>query len=194
MRRARSDLMLIAFRPLSSKCKADVAPGMHGSKPPRHTDFERQLREKQKVRHCYGIMEKQFRSYYELAVRRKGATGQNLMQLLEGRLDNVVYRMGFGCTRAESRQLVSHRSVMVNGKVVNIPSYQVTPGDEIEIRERAKSQLRIKASLELAQQRGFPDWVQVDPSGMVATLKRLPELSDLPPDFNVQLIVELYSK
>jgi small subunit ribosomal protein S4 len=153
-----------------------------------------QLREKQKVRRIYGVLEKQFRNYYRDAARQKGNTGENLLQLLEGRLDNVVYRMGFGATRAESRQLVSHKAIMVNGRVVNVPSFQVSPEDVICVREKAKKQARIKASLEVAGQREKPTWVEVDAAKMEGAFKRLPERSDLSADINEQLIVELYSK
>jgi small subunit ribosomal protein S4 len=153
-----------------------------------------QLREKQKVRRLYGVLEKQFRGYYKEAARRKGATGENLLQLLEGRLDNVVYRMGFGSTRAESRQLVAHSSILVNGTRVNIPSYQVQAGDVVSIREKAKKQLRIQSSLAVASNRGAVEWVDVDTTKLEGTLKALPDRGELPAEINENLIVELYSK
>ena len=153
-----------------------------------------QLREKQKVRRFYGVLEKQFRNYYKAADRQRGATGENLLRLLEGRLDNVVYRMGFGCTRAESRQLVSHKAVLVNGRLVNVPSYQVRPDDVIAVRDKAKGQLRIKSALEVAAQRGMAEWVEVDAEKMEGTFNRSPDRSELPQEINENLIVELYSK
>ena len=194
-RREGTDLFLKSgVRAIDSKCKIDTAPGQHGARKPRLSDYGVQLREKQKVRRIYGILEKQFRTYYREAARQKGNTGENLLQLLEGRLDNVVYRMGFGATRAESRQLVSHKAIMVNGRVVNVPSFQVSPEDVICVREKAKKQARIKASLEVAGQREKPTWVEVDAAKMEGAFKRLPERSDLSADINEQLIVELYSK
>ncbi|MBR7630171.1 MAG: 30S ribosomal protein S4 [Aeromonas popoffii] len=194
-RREGTDLFLKSgVRAIDSKCKIDTAPGQHGARKARLSDYGVQLREKQKVRRIYGVLEKQFRNYYRDAARQKGNTGENLLQLLEGRLDNVVYRMGFGATRAESRQLVSHKAIMVNGRVVNIPSFQVSPEDVICIREKAKKQARIKASLEVAGQREKPTWVEVDAAKMEGAFKRLPERSDLSADINEQLIVELYSK
>ncbi|AEB48241.1 30S ribosomal protein S4 [Aeromonas veronii] len=194
-RREGTDLFLKSgVRAIDSKCKIDTAPGQHGARKARLSDYGVQLREKQKVRRIYGVLEKQFRNYYRDAARQKGNTGENLLQLLEGRLDNVVYRMGFGATRAESRQLVSHKAIMVNGRVVNIPSFQVSPEDVICVREKAKKQARIKASLEVAGQREKPTWVEVDAAKMEGAFKRLPERSDLSADINEQLIVELYSK
>lgn len=194
-RREGTDLFLKSgVRAIDSKCKIDTAPGQHGARKPRLSDYGVQLREKQKVRRIYGILEKQFRSYYREAARRKGNTGENLLQLLEGRLDNVVYRMGFGATRAESRQLVSHKAIVVNGRVVNIPSYQVSPEDVVTVREKAKKQVRIKAALDLSGQREKPTWIEVDADKMAGVYKRLPERSDLSADINEQLIVELYSK
>ncbi len=194
-RREGTDLFLKSgVRALESKCKAENAPGQHGQRRGRLSDYGVQLREKQKVRRIYGVLEKQFRNYYKEADRLKGATGSNLLQLLESRLDNVVYRMGFGSTRAEARQLVSHKAVMVNGKTVNIPSYQVKPEDVVAIREKAKNQLRINAALELAAQRGFSTWVDVDANKKEGVFKTLPERSDLAADINESLIVELYSK
>jgi ribosomal protein S4, bacterial/organelle type len=194
-RREGTDLFLKSgVRAIDSKCKIDTAPGQHGARKPRLSDYGVQLREKQKVRRIYGILEKQFRNYYREAARLKGNTGENLLQLLEGRLDNVVYRMGFGATRAESRQLVSHKAIVVNGRVVNIPSYQVSPEDVVTVREKAKKQARIKAALDLAAQREKPTWVEVNADKMEGVYKRLPERSDLSADINEQLIVELYSK
>ncbi len=194
-RREGTDLMLKSgVRAIESKCKIDQSPGQHGAKRGRLSDYGVQLREKQKVRRIYGVLERQFRNYYKEAARLTGATGENLLQLLESRLDNVVYRMGFGATRAEARQLVSHKSLMVNGVVVNVPSYQVKPSDVIAIREKSKSQARIKAALELAAQRDKPTWVEVDESKMEGTFKALPERGDLPSEINENLIVELYSK
>ena len=194
-RREGTDLYLKSgVRPLDSKCKADTAPGMHGARRGRLSDYGLQLREKQKVRRIYGVLEKQFRNYYKKAARIKGATGENLLQLLETRLDNVVYRMGFGATRAESRQLVSHKSITVNGEVVNVPSYQVKPGDVVAVREKSKNQLRIKSSLELAAQRGTAEWVEVDSGKMEGQFKAVPDRAELPAEINENLIVELYSK
>ena len=194
-RREGTDLFLKSgVRAIDSKCKIDTVPGQHGARKARLSDYGVQLREKQNVRRIYGVLEKQFRNYYRDAARQKGNTGENLLQLLEGRLDNVVYRMGFGATRAESRQLVSHKAIMVNGRVVNVPSFQVSPEDVICVREKAKKQARIKASLEVAGQREKPTWVEVDAAKMEGAFKRLPERSDLSADINEQLIVELYSK
>lgn len=194
-RREGTDLFLKSgVRPLDSKCKADTVPGVHGARRTRISDYGLQLREKQKVRRIYGVLERQFRNYYKAAAHSKGATGENLLQLLESRLDNVVYRMGFGSTRAESRQLVSHKSISVNGVTVNIPSYRVQPGDVVAIREKAKSQLRIKSALELATQRGYPEWVEVNISKMEGQFKDMPTRTDLPAEINENLIVELYSK
>lgn len=195
-RREGTDLFLKSgIRPLDSKCRADTIPGQHGAaRRPKVKDFAVQLREKQKVRRFYGVLEKQFRNYYQKADRQKGATGENLLLLLERRLDNVVYRMGYGCTRAESRQLVSHRAIEVNGQVVNIPSYQVAPEDTIAVREAKRTQLRIRQALELASQRGAVEWVDVDPDKMEGIYKRDPDRSELPGEINENLIVELYSK
>ncbi|GAA3545493.1 30S ribosomal protein S4 [Zobellella aerophila] len=194
-RREGTDLFLKSgVRAIDSKCKIDTAPGQHGARKGRLSDYGVQLREKQKVRRIYGVLEKQFRNYYKEAARLKGNTGENLLQLLEGRLDNVIYRMGFGATRAESRQLVSHKAILVNGKVVNIPSFQVSPEDVISVREKAKKQARIKAALEVSGQREKPTWVEVDATNMQGVYKRLPERSDLSAEINEQLIVELYSK
>lgn len=194
-RREGTDLFLKSgVRAIESKCKIDTAPGQHGARKPRLSDYGSQLREKQKVRRIYGILERQFRNYYKEANRLKGNTGENLLVLLEGRLDNVAYRMGFAATRAEARQLVSHKSIVVNGRVVNIPSYQVSVDDVIAVREKSKKQARIKASLELATQREKPTWLEVDATKMEGVFKRTPERSDLSADINEHLIVELYSK
>jgi small subunit ribosomal protein S4 len=194
-RREGTDLFLKSrLRSLDSKCNLEKVPGQTTDRRRRLSDYAVQLREKQKVRRIYGVLEKQFRNYYKSAAQEKGNTGENLLTLLESRLDNVVFRMGFGSTRAESRQLVSHKAILVNGKIVNIPSYRVTPDDEIEIREKAKKQNRIASSLALAEQYGFAEWVEVDPKAMKGTFKRTPERSDLSADISEQLIVELYSK
>ena len=195
-RREGADLLLKSrARPLDSKCKLETPPGQHGARRQRRmSDYALQLREKQKLRRMYGVLERQFRNYYAKAAQKKGATGENLLKALECRLDNVVYRMGFGSTRAESRQLVSHKAVMVNGSCVNIPSYQVKPSDVIAIREKAKKQARIQDSLTVAEQYGFPDWVDVDVGKMEGTFKTIPEREELPADVNEQLVVELYSK
>ncbi len=194
-RREGTDLFLKSgVRAIDTKCKIDNAPGVHGARRGRLSEYGVQLREKQKVRRIYGVLEKQFRNYYKEAARLKGNTGENLLQLLEGRLDNVVYRMGFGATRAEARQLVSHKAILVNGKVVNVPSFNVAANDVVTIREKAKKQSRIVAALEVAEQREKPTWIEVDASKMEGTFKRLPERSDLSADINEQLIVELYSK
>lgn len=182
-------------RRIASKCKFDRAPGVKPSaRRPRTTVYGTQLREKQKLRRMYGVLEKQFRGYYKEAARISGSTGLNLLQLLETRLDNVVYRMGFGVTRAESRQLVSHKSVMVNGRKVNVASYQVKPGDEVEIVEKSKKQLRIKSALEIGEQIGFVAWVDVDLKAVKGQFRSLPDRADLSPDINEALVVALYSK
>ncbi len=195
-RREGTDLFLKSpARRIDEKCKFDRIPGVKvGGRRPRTTVYGIQLREKQKLRRIYGIMEKQFRNYYKTAARLSGSTGLNLLQLLESRLDNVVYRLGFGVTRVEARQLVSHKSVLVNGHKVNIPSYQVKAGDEIEIVEKSKQQLRIASALAIADQIGFVPWVEVDVKGVKGLFKSLPERADLPPDINEALVVALYSK
>ena len=194
-RREGTDLFLKSgVRALDTKCKAETAPGVHGARRGRLSDYGLQLREKQKVRRIYGVLEKQFRNYYGEAARRKGATGENLLQLLESRLDNVAYRMGFGSTRAEARQLVSHKALMVNGQVVNIPSFQVKAGDVVSVREKSQKQLRIQNALDLASSRAEVSWVEVDSKKMEGTYKAVPERSDLSADINENLIVELYSK
>ncbi|MFZ9734718.1 MAG: 30S ribosomal protein S4 [Burkholderiaceae bacterium] len=184
-----------ARRSLESKCKQDSKPGQHGRvSGARTSDYGKQLREKQKVKRMYGMLERQFRRYFAKASAQKGNTGESLLQLLESRLDNVVYRMGFGSTRAEARQLVSHRAVMVNGHVVNIPSAQVRPNDIVAITEKSRGQGRIASSLELAEQNGFPSWVTVDAKKMEGTFKQLPDRADLSSEINESLIVELYSR
>ena len=194
-RREGTDLQLKSgVRSLDAKCKPETAPGQHGARRGRLSDYGVQLREKQKVRRIYGVLEKQFRNYYKEAARLKGATGENLLQLLESRLDNVVYRMGFGSTRAEARQLVSHKGILVNGSVVNIPSYQVKPGDVVSVREKAKKQLRIQAAMSIAEQRGEQLWIEVNSDKLEGTFKAKPERQDLPSEINENLIVELYSK
>jgi small subunit ribosomal protein S4 len=196
-RREGEKLFLKGEKCYTSKCPVEsrsFPPGQHGQRRARLSDYALQLREKQKLRRIYGVLERQFRLYYQDADRGKGSTGERLLQLLEGRLDNVVYRMGFGASRAEARQLVRHRSVVVNGRVVNIPSYQVKPEDTIAVAEVQRQQLRVKAALELAKQRGFPDWIEVDIDKMQGVYKRTPERSDLPAEINEHLVVELYSK
>ncbi|MBV8466496.1 MAG: 30S ribosomal protein S4 [Burkholderiales bacterium] len=194
-RREGTDLFLkSARRALDSKCKLDTKPGQHGAKQPRLSGYGVQLREKQKIRRIYGVLERQFRRYFEEANRRKGSTGENLLKLLEARLDNVVYRMGFGSTRAEARQLVGHKSITVNGEVVNIPSFQVKAGDVVAVRDKSKKQARVAEALALAEGIGFPGWVTVDPKKMEGVYKSAPERSDLSSDINEQLVVEYYSK
>ena len=188
-RREGVDLELKSgIRPTESKCNMGSAPGQHGVRRGRLSDYGNQLREKQKLKRIYGVLERQFRNYYKKASQRKGSTGENLLQFLEQRLDNVVYRMGYGATRAESRQLVSHGAIEVNGKRVTIASYQVA------VREKSRKQLRIQSSLEVAAQRGFVDWIEVDTAKMSGLFKRVPERIDLSPDINESLVVELYSK
>ena len=195
-RREGTDLLLKSgVRPLDSKCRADTIPGQHGAaRRQKPKDYAVQLREKQKVRRFYGVLERQFRNYYKAADRQKGATGDNLLRLLERRLDNVVYRMGYGCTRAESRQLVSHKAILVNGATVNVPSYQVSPADTVAVREASRGQLRIRQALDLASQREAVEWVEVDSEQMSGVYKRDPDRSELPREINENLIVELYSK
>ncbi len=194
-RREGTDLFLKSgVRPLESKCRHESAPGQHGQRRGRLSDYGVQLREKQKVRRIYGVLEKQFRNYYKAAARLKGNTGENLLTLLETRLDNVVYRMGFGATRAESRQLVAHNSILVNGQKVNIASFKVQEGDTVGLREKSKKQLRVQTALQLAAQRGEVEWMQVDTNKMEGTYTRNPDRSDLPAEINENLIVELYSK
>lgn len=195
-RREGTDLFLKSpARSLESKCKIDKLPGQSAqARRPRTTVYGTQLREKQKLRRMYGVMEKKFRAYYDEAARIKGSTGENLLTLLESRLDNVVYRMGFAVTRAEARQLVSHKAIKVNGEIVNIPSFNVKAGDEVEIRDRAKKQLRIGAALEIAEQIGIPEWLDVNVAGKKGVFKTAPERSELSADINEALVVALYSK
>ena len=197
-RREGTDLFLKSgVRPLESKCNMERLPGTTNSqntRPPRQSDYALQLREKQKVRRIYGVLEKQFRGYYTEAARQKGSTGENLLKLLEQRLDNVVYRMGYGSTRSEARQLVSHKSIQVNGRIVNVASYMVKPGDEVIVREKSKTQSRIASAMELAQQRGIVEWIEVDAKKLTGVYKSIPERSELPAEINENLIVELYSK
>ena len=194
-RREGTDLYLKSgLRPLESKCNLETPPGMQGAKRGRPSDYAMQLREKQKLRRMYGVLEKQFRNYYKAAAASKGATGENLLSMLEQRLDNAVYRMGFGSTRAEARQLVSHKSILVDGKIVNIASYQVKPNQTISIREKAKKQARIADAMELATQRGLPEWLEVDAKKFEGVFKSVPDRSDLPAEINESLVVELYSK
>jgi len=197
-RREGTDLMLKSpARAVETKCKLDQVPGQHGATMRRGkpTDYASQLREKQKVRRIYGVLEKQFRNYYKKAAKQKGATGENLLLLLESRLDNVVYRMGYAVTRSEARQLVSHKAIQVNGSTCNIPSYQIKEGDVVSIREKAQKQLRIKEALSLWQEMNLTaDWVSVDSKKMTGTFKNSPTRDDLPAEINENLIVELYSK
>jgi small subunit ribosomal protein S4 len=197
-RREGEKLFLKGEKCFTDKCaieKRNYPPGQHGQRrSSRLSDYGVQLREKQKLRRIYGVLEKQFRSYYAEADRRKGVTGENLLQLLESRLDNVVYKMGIGASRTEARQIVRHNSILVNGQRVNIPSYQVTPGDEISVVDTSKNQLRIKAALEAAEERGFPEWIDVDAKGFKGIFKNKPLRDDLPATINESLVVELYSK
>ncbi|HQU49326.1 MAG TPA: 30S ribosomal protein S4 [Casimicrobiaceae bacterium] len=195
-RREGTDLFLkSARRSLDSKCKLEMKPGQHGQKSGmRMSDYGNQLREKQKLRRIYGLLERQFRRYFVEAARRKGSTGENLLKLLESRLDNVVYRMGYGSTRAEARQLVTHGAILVNGKRVNVPSALCRTGDVVSVAEKAKSQLRITDSLQLAEKVGFPAWVDVDPKKLQGTFKGAPDRSEFGQDINESLVVELYSK
>ena len=194
-RREGTDLLLKSgVRAIESKCNMDTVPGVHGARRGRLSDYGLQLREKQKVRRMYGVLEKQFRNYYKKAASSKGNTGENLLSLLEKRLDNVVYRMGFGSTRAEARQMVSHKAFMVNGKVVNIPSYQVQPGDEIQVRDNKKGHLRIAAALKIAATREDCDWLEVDEANLKGVFKSVPDRTDLSTEINENLIIELYSK
>lgn len=182
-------------RSLESKCKADTPPGQHGERVGKKaTDYSVQLRMKQLVKRYYGILEKQFHNYYKRADSRKGSTGKNLIHLLESRLDNVVYRLGFAATRAEARQLVSHKAIAVNGKTVNIPSYLVGVNDEIAVKEKNRKQSRISSSIELAERGTIPEWLVLDASKMSGIFKRFPDVNEFPPEFQVHLVVELYSK
>jgi small subunit ribosomal protein S4 len=197
-RREGEKLFLKGEKCFSDKCaieRRSYAPGQHGQKSgSRLSDYGKQLREKQKMRRTYGVLERQFRKTYFEADRRKGVTGETLLQLLESRLDTVAYRMGFGASRSEARQVVRHNGILVNGRRVNIPSYQVRPGDLIEVAEKAKSHLRVKGAAEAAESRGFPEWVEVDVKGLKGKFKALPARSELPPTINESLVIELYSK
>jgi small subunit ribosomal protein S4 len=195
-RREGTDLFLKSgVRPLEQKCKLEVPPGgIKGERKSRLSDYGVQLREKQKLRRMYGVLERQFRNYYIKASGRPGATGSTLLQLLEGRLDNVVYRMGFAATRSEARQLVSHKAISVNGEVVSIASYQCNAGDVVAVREKAQKQLRIQTALQIKSQVGFPEWVEVDEKKFTGTFKQLPDREDILPEINENLVVELYSK
>ncbi|MBU1666209.1 MAG: 30S ribosomal protein S4 [Gammaproteobacteria bacterium] len=196
-RREGEKLFIKGEKCFTDKCaieRRNQAPGQHGAKNMRVSDYGGQLREKQKIRRIYGVLEHQFRLTYFAADRRKGVTGENLLQMLESRLDTVTYRMGFGASRTESRQAVRHNAILVNGKRVNIPSYQVKPGDVVEVAEKAKAQLRIKAAAEAAASRGFPEWVEVDAKALKGTYKAMPQRSELPPTINEHLVIELYSK
>jgi len=196
-RREGGKLFLKGEKCYTDRCpveKRAYPPGQHGQRRTRVSDYGLQLREKQKLRRVYGILEKQFAAYYDEADRRKGSTGENLLQLLESRLDNVAFRMGFGASRVEARQLVRHNGILLNGKRTNIPSAQVKPSDVVELTEKAKQQLRIKASMEAAEQRGFPEWLEVDSSGMKGTFKAVPDRAELSSDINEALVVALYSK
>ncbi len=194
-RREKTDLLLKSgIRGIDTKCNLERTPGMHWQRRTRTTDYGVQLRMKQLIRRYYDVLEKQFRNYYKKADRTKGSTGDNLLALLESRLDNVVYRMGFAATRAEARQLVSHKAILVNNKVVNIPSFQVAPGSDVTVREKAKKQLRISAALALAANHTPVSWIEVDSKDMIGKFKAAPEISELPAEFKVSLVVELYSK
>ena len=194
-RREGSDLLLKGRgRSLEGKCNMTKLPGQHGDRRARLSDYGLQLREKQKLKKMYGILERQFRNYYKKAAAMRGSTGENLLTMLEARLDNVAYRMGFGATRAECRQLVSHKAVQVNGRTVNIPSYQVKPSDTVAVAERAHKQMRIKDAMQVAEQVGFPGWVNVDVKAFKGVLNAYPERSELPQEINESLVVELYSK
>ncbi len=194
-RREGTDLYLKSgLRPLESKCNLETPPGMQGAKRGRPSDYALQLREKQKLRRMYGVLEKQFRNYYKAAASRKGSTGENLLRLLESRLDNVVYRMGYGSTRAEARQLVSHKSIMVDGVVVNVASYQIQPNQTVSVREKSRKQARISDAMQLAEQRGIPGWIEVDAKKFEGVFKAYPDRADLPAEINESLVVELYSK
>ncbi len=194
-RREGTDLFLKSRgKSLEGKCKLDQRPGQHGTKRTRDSNYATQLRAKQRIRRIYGILEKQFRTYYKTADLQKGATGLNLLNLLETRLDNVVYRMGFASTRAEARQLVSHKSILVNDEILNIPSAKISVGDKISIREKAKKQVRIIDSLTVAEQYGIPSWLEVNSKDFSGSFNSLPDRADLGDDMNEQLVVELYSK
>ena len=194
-RREGTDLFLKSRgNPIENKCKLDQIPGQHGQKKSRLSDYANQRRAKQRIRRMYGVLEKQFRNVYKSADKRKGVTGDNLLQMLEQRLDNVVYRMGYGSTRAESRQLVSHKAILVNGKTVNIPSYQVQEGDTVEVREKSKKQVRIIAAMSVCEKLGLPEWVEVNVKNLSGVFKRVPDRDELSTELEEKLVVELYSK
>lgn len=194
-RREGVDLMTkSAFKPLNAKCKAETPPGMHGGKRQRLSDYGKMLREKQKFRRRYGVLERQFRRYYKMATVKKGSTGENLFQILESRLDNVVFRAGFASTVNEARQIIGHKHICVNGQVVNIPSYQVQPGDVVSVREKAKSHARIQAAVALAQQRPQVEWISVDSKQLSSQFNSFPTINDMPPEYAIQLVIEFYSK
>lgn len=196
-RREGTKLFLKGEKCYTAKCAIETRPfppGQHGQRRTRLSDYATQLREKQKMRRIYGVLERQFRNYYKAAAGKKGSTGENLLQLLEGRLDNVVYRMGFAASRTEARQLVRHNAITVNGRRVTIPSYQVSPNDSLAVAENSRKQLRVQSALEVAEQRGFVDWIEVDAKKMEGVFKALPERTDLPAEINEHLVVELYSK
>lgn len=196
-RREGEKLFLKGEKCFTDKCSIErrsYAPGQHGQKQNRQSDYGGQLRAKQKVRRIYGVLERQFRRTYQIAERARGITGESLLQALESRLDNVAYRMGFGASRAEARQVVRHNGILVNGRRVNIPSYQVRPGDAVEVAEKSRAQLRIKGAVEAAESRGFPEWIEVDAKAMKGIYKAKPQRSELPSTINESLVVELYSK
>ena len=195
-RREGTDLFLKSgIKPIENKCKLNSIPGSKiGSRRERLSDYGNQLREKQKLRRMYGVMEKQFRNYYKKASKLKGSTGENLLKLLEGRLDNMVYRMGFAVTRAEARQLVSHKAIIVNGSIINIPSYEISASDEISVTEKAQQQLRVKNAVNIASQLGISEWLSVDLKKLKGTVSSIPEREDILPDINENLVVEYYSK
>jgi small subunit ribosomal protein S4 len=194
-RREGTDLFLKSRgNPLENKCKIETKPGQHGSRRSRDSDYAAQLRAKQRIRRMYGVLEKQFRNYYKKADQQKGSTGINLLNMLEQRLDNVVYRMGYAGTRAEARQLVSHKAITVNGAMVNVPSYQVREGDTVEVREKAKKQDRIINAMSVAEEMGLPEWVEINSKSLSGIFKRVPERDELPAEISENLVVELYSK
>ena len=195
-RREGTDLFLKSgIKPIENKCKLNTIPGSKvGSRRERLSDYGIQLREKQKLRRMYGVLEKQFRNYYKKASKAKGSTGENLLRLLETRLDNMVYRMGFAVTRAEARQLVSHKAIIVNGSIINIPSYEISASDEISVTEKAQQQLRVKNAVNIASQLGISEWLSVDLKKLKGTVSSIPEREDILPDINENLVVEYYSK
>ena len=195
-RREGTDLFLYSgIKPIENKCKLNTIPGSKvGSRRERLSDYGIQLREKQKLRRMYGVLEKQFRNYYKKASKAKGSTGENLLKLLETRLDNMVYRMGFAVTRAEARQLVSHKAIIVNGSIINIPSYEISASDEISVTEKAQQQLRVKNAVNIASQLGISEWLSVDLKKLKGTVSSIPEREDILPDINENLVVEYYSK